>query len=108
MDYNVALKKLGGQSVGGQLIVNFEGRNVLVGRHYDGMLIAEETDEARAVLGTLGDAPASQSAPARRGKKAATAGDPPPVVEPDGDETETSTEHALDVEDGVDTEDAVG
>lgn len=54
MQFNEALKRTGGDSVGGQLIVHRDGTNILVGRHHDGHLIVEDTDDARKVMASLG------------------------------------------------------
>lgn len=54
MNFEEALKKIeGAQSAGGQLIAHRLGKNILVGKHVQGMLIVENTDEARAVMAEL-------------------------------------------------------
>lgn len=51
MNFVDALAKIeGAQSVGGQLIVHRQGRNILVGKQMQGALIVENTDEARLVV----------------------------------------------------------
>lgn len=58
MDYAEALKKIeGAESVGGQLIVHREGRNILVGKNVQGVLIVEETAEAKLIVEGSPDAP---------------------------------------------------
>ena len=50
MKFEDALKRIkGAESVGGQLIVNRGGRNVLVGKSVQGTLILEDDDEARGI-----------------------------------------------------------
>jgi len=50
MKFEDALKSIkGAESVGGQLIVNRHGRNVLVGKNVQGTLIVEDEDEAKGI-----------------------------------------------------------
>lgn len=54
MQYEDALAQIeGAQSSGGQLIVHRGGKNILVGKHVQGVLIVEDNDEARAVMAEL-------------------------------------------------------
>lgn len=56
MKYEDALKQIkGADSVGGQLIVNRGGHNVLVGKDVQGLLIFEDTEEAKGIARELGD-----------------------------------------------------
>ena len=51
MNFEEALKKIkGAESVGGQLIVNRGGKNVLVGKSVQGVLIIEDTAEAKDII----------------------------------------------------------
>jgi hypothetical protein len=50
MKYEDAMKSIdGAESVGGQLIVNRGGRNVLVGKDLQGNLIVEDNEEAKGI-----------------------------------------------------------
>ena len=56
MKFEDALKQIkGAESVGGQLIVNRGGRNVLVGRDLQGNLIVEDNEEAKGIAGEVDD-----------------------------------------------------
>jgi hypothetical protein len=51
MKFEDVMSKIeGAHSVGGQLIVNKGGVNILVGKQVQGMLIVEDTDEARLIV----------------------------------------------------------
>jgi hypothetical protein len=55
MQFEDALKKIeGAESVGGQLIVIRGGKHVLVGKSVQGVLIVEDTVEAKAVAAEVG------------------------------------------------------
>jgi hypothetical protein len=55
MDFAKALEKIdGAESVGGQLIVVRDGKHILVGKQVQGVLIVEDTDEAKAVAAEAG------------------------------------------------------
>jgi hypothetical protein len=85
MNFQDALKSIeGADSVGGQLIVNHQGVNVLVGKNVQGLFIAEDTVEAKLILGLDPSVPVDPDAPIK-----------PP---------EPKT-HDLKVEDSVETED---
>jgi hypothetical protein len=56
MKFEDALKIEGAESVGGQLIVNTGGRNVLIGKSVQGTLIVEDTPEARNIVEAYDDA----------------------------------------------------
>ena len=54
MKFEDALKRIkGAESVGGQLIVNRGGRNILVGHDIQGNLIVEDEAEAKSVAGEV-------------------------------------------------------
>jgi hypothetical protein len=56
MKFEDAIKRIdGAESVGGQLIVNRGGRNVLVGKNVQGNLIIEDTPEAKDIAADLGE-----------------------------------------------------
>lgn len=59
MDFETALKTVkDAESVGGQLIAHRHGVNVLVGKNVQGVLIVEETTEAKLIMSEVdGDAP---------------------------------------------------
>lgn len=54
MKFEDALKKLGGDSVGGQLIVHRSGKNVLVGKDVQGLFIVADSDEAKLIAAEIG------------------------------------------------------
>ena len=55
MNFEDALKTLkGAESVGGDLIVHRDGRNILVGRNVQGVLIVVDTEEARLIAAEIG------------------------------------------------------
>jgi hypothetical protein len=54
MKFEDALKKLGGESVGGQLIVHRSGKNVLVGKDVQGLFIVADSDEAKLIAAEIG------------------------------------------------------
>jgi hypothetical protein len=54
MKFEDALKKLDAESVGGQLIVQRNGKHILVGKNVQGTLIFESSDEAKAIAVELG------------------------------------------------------
>ena len=54
MKFEDALKKLGGESVGGQLIVHRNSKNILVGKSVQGLLIVEDNDEAKLIAAEIG------------------------------------------------------
>ena len=77
MRFEEALAKTGGDSVGGQLIIQHEGKHFLLGCLNDGYLMVEDNDEARKIMQGLGsgetaDAPDAEDhkAPRRRRSRA--------------------------------------
>lgn len=121
MRFDVALQKLNGQSVGGQLIVQRDGKHLLVGRHHDGQLIVAEDPAAQALVAGLTDDPLDHdndgkmggSIPKRgrgtgrgRGKAAQTPADPSPAETGGAEnEPETATRHEVVVQDETVTAD---
>ena len=56
MKFDDALRQIkGAQSVGGQLIINRGGRNILVGRDLQGTLIVEDNEEAKGIAREVDD-----------------------------------------------------
>lgn len=89
MKFEDALAQIdGAQSAGGQLIVIRGGKHVLVGKHVQGTLIVEDTNEARLVMAEV------------------TAVAVAPAPEPAPPEPEPAT-HTIQVEDSVKTSDKV-
>ena len=76
MRFEEALAKTCGDSVGGQLIIQHEGKHFLLGCLNDGYLMVEDNDEARKIMAALGsgtpDAPAVEdiTKPRRRRSRA--------------------------------------
>jgi hypothetical protein len=120
MRFDDALKQLDGQSVGGQLIVQVGGVNVLVGRHHDGQLIVDDTDQARAIVEALTEKPDEAANAQAEGRKARGKAKPQaagadtvvgaaeqPVAGAEGADAEP-TAHAVVVADEVVTAEQVG
>lgn len=117
MHYSEAVKKTGGDSVGGQLIVNVQGRNILVGRLHDGdLLLAEDTDEAREVLASIGHGSGARQDPAsppaeragRRARRKTDEAQPETQAAVEPAEELAETHHEVIVADDVITEEAMG
>lgn len=78
MLFDDALKALDGQSVGGQLIVNVAGVNVLVGHYSNGELIEEQSTDAQVLL----DMAKEDAKPARKPRPPAAPAPEPVIVDP--------------------------
>lgn len=121
MRFDTALKKLDGQSVGGQLIVQHEGANVIVGKYHDEQLIVAEDPVAQALVAGLTADPldhdndgakgGSESGKRKPRKPKETAPAPTPAddaADDADDDAGEATEHQLDIEDAIETEDSLG